>query len=88
MTNDGFEQQREGLPPGFNINVPLADVGPEDAPLEIAAGTQHDSASLPSPHHDHLCTLDLLLVLMVAGPTLQRQAWSTGGSGYSRSTPR
>ena len=49
MTNDGFEAQREGLPPGFNINVPLADVGPEDAPLEIAAGTQHDSASLLIP---------------------------------------
>eukprot|EP01045_Picozoa_sp_COSAG04_P028509 COSAG04_NODE_4444_length_2088_cov_1.145802_3_plen_56_part_00 len=50
MTDEGFETQREGLPPGFNINVPLADVGPGDAPLEIAAGTQHDSASITLSH--------------------------------------
>ena len=68
MTDEGWEAQREGLPPGFNINVPLADVGPEDAPLEIAAGTQHDSESLlvPALSSSELCTLDLLL--MVATP--------------------
>ena len=44
MTDDGWEAQREGLPPGFNINVPLADVGPEDAPLEYEEIGGRDSA--------------------------------------------
>ena len=70
MTDDGWEAQREGLPPGFNINVPLADVGPEDAPLEIAAGTQHDSASLlvPALPSSELRTLDPLLMVATRHP--------------------